>query len=80
MTDQTNISATRELLTELKVQLALVDSTHNTFETKHTKSSATRCRKHLMHIKKHCDALRREILKESKKPDTSTPDLDKVVV
>ena len=61
-------SELKKMLNLIKTQIALADSTLNTFETKHTKASATRCRKHLMAIKKYSDTLRREILVESKKP------------
>ena len=56
----TNTSAMKKLLNEIKVQVAMSDSALNTFETKHSRASATRCRNYLMQIKKHCNSLRKE--------------------
>lgn len=64
----TNTSELKKLMNELKVQVAMADSSLNTFETKHSRASATRCRNYLMAIKKHCDSLRKDVLAESKKP------------
>ena len=67
----TSTNELRKQLSELKVHVALVSASLDTFESKHTKGSATRCRKHLMDIKKLADSLRKNILAASKKPKNS---------
>ena len=67
----TSTNELRRQLTQLKEHVELVAATLDTFESKHTKGSATRCRKHLMDIKRLCDSLRKNILAASKKPKNS---------
>ena len=66
---------------QIKQELSLAESQLSTFSAKHTKSSATRARSHLMSVRKACDQLRKEILEQSKahkaakvEPEPSEPE------
>ena len=51
---------------QIKLELSLAESMLGAFKTKHTASSATRCRAHLLKLTKLCNELRKQILTESK--------------
>ena len=53
-------------LTKIESELSLAKSQLSAFNSRHTASSATRTRAHLLVISKECNALRKAILAESK--------------
>lgn len=50
----------------IRNELNMAESQLSVFNAKHTKSSATRARSHLMLVRKACDQLRKEILDQAK--------------
>lgn len=50
----------------LKKELVLAESQYASFKDKKTKVACTRCRAHLLSIKKLCDSMRRDILNAQK--------------
>lgn len=50
----------------IKNLVTVFEMDYNTFQQKHTKTSATRSRATLLKIKKLCDTLRKNILEEAK--------------
>jgi hypothetical protein len=53
-------------MNNIRNELNMAESQLSVFNTKHTKSSATRARSHLMLVRKECDRLRKEILDQAK--------------
>ena len=61
---QTNKTPTN--MDTIRKELSLAESQLSAFQSRKTKSSATRARAHLLNIRKACDKLRKQILEESK--------------